>query len=69
MGFGLFLLNSVCLLMDLFCEQPARAEPEAKPVVDLDAPRGGRALLQGADGWAGGRIGGKLSLSTSEELP
>jgi exosortase/archaeosortase family protein len=74
MGFGLFLLNSVCLLMDLFCEKPPEVEaapeakPKTKPDADIEAPRAARPLLQGADGWTGGRIGGKLSLSTSEEL-
>ncbi|MDR3620367.1 MAG: exosortase/archaeosortase family protein [Paludisphaera borealis] len=71
MGFGLFLLNSVCMLMDLFCVTPPETDAEAEADADADAgsSRGGRSLLQGADGWAGGRITGKLSLSTPEELP
>jgi exosortase len=75
MGFGLFLLNSVCMLMDLFCVKPPDADADGEAKTDSDAdvdagpPRAGRAILQGADGWAGGRITGKLSLSTSEELP
>jgi exosortase/archaeosortase family protein len=75
MGFGLFLLNSACTLMDLFCETPAPPDPgaaagsEPEPGPPAGAPRGGRPILRGADGWAGGRIAGKLSLSPSEELP
>jgi exosortase/archaeosortase family protein len=73
MGLGLFLLNSVCSLMDLFCEKPSPPEPGAEaddePEAPPEAPRGGRPFLRGADGWAGGRIAGKLSLSPSEELP
>jgi len=75
MGFGLFLLNSVCTLMDLFCEPPPPTEPdpgldsESEPEAPAEAPRGGPSILRGSDGWAGGRIAGKLSLSPSEELP
>ncbi len=71
MAFGLFLLNSVCMLMDLFCatSETAEAGPQAEPGAGAGPPRGGRPMLQGADGWSGGRIGGNLSLSTPKELP
>jgi exosortase len=73
MAFGLFLLNSVCMLMDLFCatSEAEPADPKAEAEADAEAgpPRGGRPMLQGADGWSGGRIAGKLSLGTPEELP
>jgi len=66
MALGLLLLNSTCLLMDLFCGGDESSSPPSPPA----APPGGRARLAGADGWPGRSLPGSLSLraAATEEL-
>ncbi|WP_165246659.1 exosortase/archaeosortase family protein [Paludisphaera soli] len=66
MGFGLLLLNSVCVLMDLFCAGDD-APPSPPPPPSSDAPTSGRRILAGADGWSAPRISGPLSLRAATE--
>ncbi|WP_165075913.1 exosortase/archaeosortase family protein [Paludisphaera rhizosphaerae] len=72
MGMGLLLLNSVCMLMDLFCGNDGASPPTdsnssgtgADP--EPTAAASGRPRLAGAEGWSG-RISPKLSLGAARK--
>ncbi|MDG3007591.1 exosortase/archaeosortase family protein [Paludisphaera mucosa] len=69
MGMGLLLLNSVCMLMDLFCagDDAPGPSPTTPPT---EAVATGRPILAATEGWPSRRVAGALSLSASatEEL-
>jgi exosortase len=62
MGFGLLLLNSVCSLLNQFCQNPADQEHDeairnpAETLPSAPRPLSGRALLSGPAGWTSGGI-------------
>ncbi len=62
MGFGLLLLNSVCSLLNQFCQRSSKNEKgdgsEAAPgvVSPSSLPLPGQAILSGSAGWTGGGI-------------
>ena len=62
MGFGLMLLNSVCSLLNQFCQSSSKndkgdgseAASDALPPSSMPLP--GQAILSGSAGWTGGGI-------------
>ncbi|AMV35805.1 exosortase/archaeosortase family protein [Planctomyces sp. SH-PL62] len=69
MSLGLLLLNSVCVLMDLFCvgadgASPTATSTEPEPEAEPDPPAGGRPR---SGGWSSRRVAGPLSLRTATE--
>ena len=71
MAMGLLLLNSVCMLMDLFCNgdggtPPTDSDSSGTGSSSESTAPSARPRLAGADGWSG-RIAPKLSLGTTGE--